>query len=184
MSSKAIVAVAFVMVLDACVFSVVYGWQEVSPVPPRHLPSLDTSDPGESISRLKQYVTTGEKMADQFQGLLSDYRNLTSRYVEFISGCLNEEVFDTPLFRDAYQYSVCNPRNRHKLRSELRQQANRLDALESELTIIKLKVERASKRVAQVLQFQELQANIRKMNRDIEEAEDIEAELRRLESKR
>ena len=175
----------FYLLVIACT-GTVYAeseWQQGKYVPPPVLPPLNSnSDPAQLVERLKQYIITGEKMADQFEELLIGYRDLANQYVSVTKGCLNANVFTTPLFRDADQYSICNKTRQEELKRHLKMQASKLDRLEDELKVIRRKVVKSSELVVEMAKFQELQQSIKKMDKNIIRSEDIERELRKLEN--
>lgn len=150
-------------------------------VPPARLPPLST-DPSKVVERLKQYVTTGERLARQFESTLEDYRKLADRYVSVQKKCVNDEIFNTPLFRDADRLSVCNNDNQKELKRRLQRQAMKLDRYEYDLVTIKRKVSQATKRVSEMLQMQELKNTLDQMDASIESVEDIERMLKTIEN--
>lgn len=158
-------------------------WQRTKTVPPSKLPSL-TNDPSPAqvVERLKQYVTTGEDLAIKFDANLKEYKGLAERYIEVRAGCISEQAYGTKLFRDSDQISICNQGNQRELKTDLRKQAEMLDGHETELVTIKKKIAQASRRVSEVLQMQELESLVKKMDQSIKDAGKIKEDLDKVEN--
>lgn len=169
---------------NVCVVFAESVWQSGKYVPPIELRTIDNSDPAQLMERLKQYIITGEKMADQFEVSLRFYKRLAERYVSITSGCLNNDVFNTPLFIDADLQSVCNKKRQEELRLQLKKQASQLDGLEYELEIVKRKVGKASGLVLEMTQFKELKDKLNKMDEKVRESKETKQRLEDLENQK
>ena len=157
-----------------------YEEQEI--LPPDQLPSLENASKRKIIDSLKQYVKTGEKLADQFESLLNSYTKTINTYVRYKGECDGVKYFNTPLFSAAQEkYSICSPANLMIHRQRLEQQARRLDGLEADLLIIKDKMQAANQAIVGITKNDQIKKMLIIIDEDITTAEGYKIEAERIE---